>query len=103
MRQFGRIVACGMIEHYNATEPPKGPHNLMYIVGQSLTMRGFIVSNHFDMFEQFRHDMTDWIADGKMTWHETIYDGIEHAPDALIALFQGLNFGKMLVKLGDDD
>jgi len=101
MRQFGRIVACGMIENYNATEPPKGPHNLMNIVGQSLTMRGFIVSNHYDLMERFRQDMSAWIAAGKMTWRETVYDGIEHAPDALIALFHGLNFGKMLVKLGE--
>jgi hypothetical protein len=103
MRQFGRIVACGMIEQYNVTDLPRGPHNLMYIVGLSLTMRGFIVSNHFDMLERFQQDMSKWIAEGKMIWRETIYDGIEHAPDALIALFQGLNFGKMLVKLSDDD
>ena len=102
MRQFGRIVACGMIEQYNATEPPRGPHNLAYIVGKSLTMRGFIVSNHFDLYESFQRDMGTWIAEGKMTWRETVMDGIEHAPDALIGLFKGENFGKMLVKLGDD-
>ena len=102
MRQFGRLVECGMIENYNATEPPKGPHNLMYIVGQSLTMRGFIVSNHFDMMPDFQRDMSEWIAEGKMTWRETVMDGIEKAPDAFIALFKGENFGKMLVKLGDD-
>ncbi len=103
MRQYGRIVACGMIEQYNATEPPKGPHNLANIVGRSLTMRGFIVSNHFDLFKDFQRDMGTWIADGKMTWRETVLDGIEHAPDALIGLFKGENFGKMLVKLSDDN
>ena len=102
MRDFGRIVACGMIENYNATEPPKGPHNLMYIVGQSLTMRGFIVTDHYDLMERFTREMSEWIAEGKVTWRETVYDGIEHAPDALIALFHGMNFGKMLVKLGED-
>jgi NADPH-dependent curcumin reductase CurA len=102
MRTFGRIVACGMIEQYNATEPPKGPPNLMNIVGRSLTMRGFIVLDHLDLMERFTYDMSRWIADGKVTWRETVYDGIEHAPQALIALFQGMNFGKMLVKLGED-
>ncbi|MGA7674108.1 MAG: NADP-dependent oxidoreductase [Rhizomicrobium sp.] len=102
MRSFGRIVACGMIEQYNATEAPKGPPNLMNIVGRRLTMRGFIVSDHLDMMDDFRRDMGAWIADGKMIRRETVYDGIEHAPDALIALFEGLNFGKMLVKLGED-
>ena len=102
MRQFGRLVACGMIEQYNATEPPRGPHNLVNIVGLSLTMRGFIVSNHFDLMADFQRDMSGWIAEGKMTWRETVMDGIEKAPDAFIALFKGENFGKMLVKLGDD-
>ena len=102
MRDFGRIVACGMIEQYNAVEPPKGPSNLMNIVGRRLTMRGFIVRDHLDLLEAFTRDMSEWIADGKVTWHETVYDGIEHAPDALIALFHGMNFGKMLVKLGED-
>ena len=103
MRQFGRIVACGMIEQYNATEPPKASPNLMKIVSRSLTMRGFIVSDHLDLTESFRRDMSEWIAAGKMTWRETIMEGIERAPDALIGLFKGENFGKMLVKLGDDE
>ncbi len=53
MRQFGRIAACGMIEQYNVTEPSAGPNNLMLVVGLSLTIRGFIVSNHFDMMRRF--------------------------------------------------
>jgi hypothetical protein len=102
MRDFGRIVACGMIEQYNAAEPPNGPSNLMSIVSRRLTMRGFIVRDHLDLMERFTSDMSEWIAEGKVTWRETVYDGIEHAPDALIALFHGMNFGKMLVKLGED-
>ena len=103
MRQFGRIVACGMIEQYNATEPPKGPDNLINIVGRSLTMRGFIVIDQFDMMESFVRDMGAWIAEGKMTWREEIKQGIENAPAAMIGLFKGENIGKMLVKLGEDD
>ena len=102
MRDFGRIVACGMIEQYNAIEPPKGPANLMNVIGRRLTMHGFIVRDHLDLMERFTRDMSEWIADGKVTWRETVYDGIEHAPDALIALFHGMNIGKMLVKLGED-
>ena len=48
-------------------------------------------------------DMSGWIAEGKMKWRETIMDGIEKAPEAFIGLFKGENFGKMLVKLGDDE
>ncbi|HSZ73660.1 MAG TPA: NADP-dependent oxidoreductase [Rhizomicrobium sp.] len=102
MRQFGRIAACGMIDQYNATEPPPGPNNLILIVGLSLTVRGFIVSNHFDMMPEFIADMAKWTKEGKMKWRETIVEGIDKAPDAFIGLFKGENFGKMLVKVGPD-
>jgi NADPH-dependent curcumin reductase CurA len=100
MRPFGRLAECGMIEQYNATEPPPGPRNLILVVGLNLTMRGFIVSNHFDMMSDFQRDMAEWIKAGKMTWRETVYEGIERAPEAFIGLFNGENFGKALVRLG---
>jgi NADPH-dependent curcumin reductase CurA len=102
MRQFGRIAACGMIDQYNATTPAPGPNNLILIVGLSLTMRGFIVSNHFDMMPEFLADMAKWAKDGKMKWRETIVEGIDKAPESFIGLFKGENFGKMLVKVGPD-
>ena len=60
MRQFGRLAECGMIEQYNATEPPPGPRNLIMTVGLSLTIRGFIVTNHYDMLPDFMRDMAKW-------------------------------------------
>jgi len=35
-------------------------------------------------------------------WKETVLEGLENAPKAFIALFNGENFGKMLVKIGPD-
>jgi len=102
MRQFGRLAECGMIEQYNATEMPPGPRNMILTVGLSLTIRGFIVSNHYDMLGDFMRDMAGWIASGKMKWKETIYDGLDRAPEAFIGLFKGENFGKMLVRVGPD-
>ncbi len=102
MRQFGRLAECGMIEQYNATEPPPGPRNMIMTVGLSLTIRGFIVTNHYDMLPDFMRDMAKWTAEGKMKWRETIADGIEKAPEAFIGLFKGENFGKMLVRVGPD-
>ena len=37
---------------------------------------------------------------GKITWKQTVREGIENAPAAFLGLFAGENFGKMLVKLG---
>jgi NADPH-dependent curcumin reductase CurA len=102
MNKFGRIVMCGMIDMYNATEPVPGPSNLAYIIGKQLTMQGFIVSDHFDMLMQFYGDLGKWITEGKIKWKETIVDGIENAPRAFIGLFKGENSGKMIVRVGPE-
>ncbi|MEZ5559879.1 MAG: NADP-dependent oxidoreductase [Pseudomonadales bacterium] len=99
MRQFGRIPLCGAISQYNATAPVPGPSNLVMAIGLGLTLRGFIVSHFNHMADQFRRDMAGWIAAGQVKYRETIYEGIERAPDAFIGLFTGANVGKMVVNL----
>jgi NADPH-dependent curcumin reductase CurA len=98
-KPFARFAMCGMISQYNATEPPKGPSNIMYVVGKSLRIEGFIVSNHFDMLPAFLKDMSGWIGSGKLKWRETVDQGIDAAPGAFLKLFKGENLGKMLVTL----
>jgi len=95
-------VMCGMISMYNSVEPPPGPRNLPYVIGKSLKMQGFIVSDFLDLVPQFFADMGAWIAAGKIKWHETVIDGIANAPQAFLGLFTGENIGKMLVRLGPE-
>lgn len=102
MRMNGRIAVCGMIEQYNATSLPPGPSNIVNVIPLRLTIKGFIVSDHFDMMPDFMRDMGRWAKEGKLKWRETIMDGIENAPEAFIGLFKGENFGKMLVRVGPD-
>jgi NADPH-dependent curcumin reductase CurA len=99
-RPFARFALCGMISQYNETGKAEGPSNIILAVGKSLRLEGFIVSNHYDQYAQFAKDMGEWIKSGKITWKETVEDGVERAPDAFIKLFSGENMGKMLVKLG---
>ena len=102
MNNHGRIVACGMISQYNATEPQPSPRNLFLVVGRPLRIQGFIVSDHNVRRSEFNSDMKQWISDGRMKWRETIVEGLEDAPKAFIGLFKGENFGKMIVKVGPD-
>jgi NADPH-dependent curcumin reductase CurA len=102
MNNFGRIVVCGLISQYNVTEPQPGPRNLRLVYEKRLTLRGFIVTDHYDRRPQFLADMKQWISEGKIRWQETIINGIENAPRAFIGLFDGENLGKMLVKIGPD-
>ncbi|KAG0164762.1 hypothetical protein DFQ28_007707 [Apophysomyces sp. BC1034] len=95
---FARIVACGMISQYNLSSP-EPIHNLVQVVTKSLTIQGFIVSNSPEMEEQFRKDMTQWLLDGKIQYRETVAEGIEKTPEALIDVLKGRNFGKQVVSV----
>ncbi len=97
MRPFGRIPLCGAISIYNDTEPSPGPNNLAMAIGLGLTLRGFIVSHFNHLADDFRRDMEAWVTSGAITAKETIYDGIEAAPEAFIGLFTGANTGKMVI------
>jgi NADPH-dependent curcumin reductase CurA len=99
MNDYGRIAVCGMIDQYNATSPKAGPTNLSQIIIKKLTIQGFIIFDHWNEYPAFVSKMTQWIQQGKITAKETVYEGIEQAPDAFIGLFTGKNIGKMLVKL----
>ena len=101
MREFGRIALCGAIAMYNDTEPAPGPTNLARMIGLGLNMRGFLVRHYRHMREEFMRDVGQWLADGSLTYRETVYEGIDKAPEAFIGLFTGANFGKMVVKVGE--
>jgi NADPH-dependent curcumin reductase CurA len=103
MRDHGRIALCGMISQYNDPQPPPGPRFLVAAVTKRLTLRGFIVRDHLDLLPPFHHDMSSWLLDGLIKSRETIYQGLDKAPEAFLALFSGAGTGKVLVRLGPDD
>ena len=102
LRDFGRIVACGSIALYNATEPVPAPRNLFLVVTKRLRYQGFIVRDHGDRLPAFLQEASGWARDGRLRWRETVVDGIEHALVAFLGLLRGENVGKMLVRVGPD-
>jgi NADPH-dependent curcumin reductase CurA len=101
MNTFGRIALCGMISHYNDTEMRPGP-SWAPLLTNRLSVRGFIISDHFDRLPDFLSDMGQWVREGKIKDEETVVEGIENAPRAFMGLLKGENRGKMLVKVGPD-
>jgi NADPH-dependent curcumin reductase CurA len=96
---FGRAAICGAISMYNATEPPAAPRNLSSVVGKRLTLRGFLVADHYDRYGDFLREVGGWIRAGDITFEETFHDGVENAPDAFLDMLRGGNTGKMIVRL----
>ena len=75
------------------------PANLSLIIVKKLKTQGFIVFEHWGEYPAFVQQMGQWIQEGKVSYRETLYVGIESAPEAFMGLFTGKNIGKMLVKL----
>lgn len=99
LRNHGRIVICGMISQYDATEPPAGPRNLVRLIQTRGSIHGLLVLDHADLRDQFVRDVGGWIADGSLRYRETVVDGLENAPQAFLDLMAGRNTGKMLVRV----
>jgi NADPH-dependent curcumin reductase CurA len=97
-----RIPLCGVISEYNSTSPEGSGVTLRSLLTNRATIRGFIVSEHQERFADFIRDCTRWVADGAIRYREDVVDGLEHAPAALLRLFDGRNFGKLLVRVAPD-
>ena len=102
MRLHGKIALCGAIAQYNEAQPQPGPDNVLAVLPLRLTIRGFIVLDHFGLMHQFIDEMGAWVGSGELRYRETIVDGIENMPAAFNGLLSGDNIGKMLVKVGPD-
>ena len=97
MNPFGRIALCGMIAGYDgAPQPLRQP---ALILTMRLTLQGFIVTEHLDIWPRALAELASLVAQKKLTYRESVMEGLEHAPDALMGLLKGRNFGKQLVKL----
>jgi NADPH-dependent curcumin reductase CurA len=99
LRPRGRIAVCGAIAQYNVIEPPPGPRNLALFIVRRLQMRGFIVSDHAHLADEFAREVGGWLREGRITFRETVVDGLENGPEAFLGMLRGENVGKMLVRL----
>jgi NADPH-dependent curcumin reductase CurA len=101
LNPFARVVMCGMVSQYNATEFPPGP-NLGFVVGKRVRIQGLIVSDKPGRIGEWRALAAPWVREGSLKYREDVIAGLENAPDGLIGLLSGRNFGKLVVRVGDD-
>ena len=97
MNAFGRIALCGMIAGYNGAPVPITQPQLLLV--NRITLRGFIVSEHMEVWPEALKELGTMVAMGKLKFKESVAQGIAAAPEAFIGLLSGKNFGKQLVKL----
>ncbi len=97
MNAFGRVAVCGLISGYSGDNYPM--NNLRSILINRLSVQGFIVTEHMEVWPQAIQELGTLLANGELKYRETIAEGLAAAPQAMIGLLQGQNFGKQLVRL----
>ncbi|WP_406249064.1 zinc-binding dehydrogenase [Microbacterium sp. M] len=103
MADGGRIAWVGGISGYNTPTPPSAPRNLLDLVHREIALHGFLVRNHMDERDRYEAFMAPLVADGTVPVDQTVVDGLDAAPSALIGVLTGSNFGKHLVRLAGPD
>lgn len=101
LNPFSRIALCGQVSQYNLTEP-YGVRNLRSLLVNRVLLRGFIVSDHMDLWPKATAELTAWVRAGSLRYRETVARGLANAPRAFIAMLKGDKLGKQVVQLEDD-
>ncbi len=96
-----RIVICGAISQYNNTTAVKGPANYLSLLVNRARMEGIVVFDYADRYHLGVAAMAKWMKEGTFKSKEDVVDGIENFPQALLMLFEGKNFGKLVLKVAD--
>ncbi len=94
-----RIIICGAISQYNATTAIAGPKNYLSLLVNRARMEGIVVFDYADRYHLAVLEMAGYLKDGRMKSKEDIVEGIEHFPEALLKLFNGENFGKLVLQV----
>jgi NADPH-dependent curcumin reductase CurA len=97
----GRVVFCGGIANYNATESPPGPKNYLNLVVQRGRMEGFIVLDYMSRAAETIGALAGWVQAGKIKNKVDVQHGLENAPATLRRLFEGRNDGKQLLRVAE--
>jgi NADPH-dependent curcumin reductase CurA len=96
-----RIIICGAISQYNNTGPIKGPVNYLSLLVNRARMQGIVVFDYAPRFRVAIAELAGYLKDGRIKSKEDIVYGFDTFPEALLRLFRGENFGKLILRVAD--
>lgn len=97
-----RIIICGAISQYNATSAVQGPKNYLSLLVNRARMEGIVVFDYADRYHLAVAEMAGYLKDGRMHSKEDVVQGLENFPQTLLKLFNGENFGKLVLQVAQD-
>ena len=97
-----RIIICGAISQYNNTTPVQGPKNYLSLLVHRARMEGIVVFDYAERFPVAVKELAGYLKEGRMKSKEDIVSGIDTFPETLLKLFNGENFGKLVLQVAKD-
>jgi len=102
-----RVPVCGLVSRYNATKLPDGPDRVSVLMAtiliKRIKMQGFIIFDDYGhRYDEFASHMTELVKTGKIHHREQVVQGLENAPQAFTGMLEGKNFGKLVIKVSDE-
>ncbi len=99
MNKNSTLLFCGTMSDYNSDHMGAGPKNYWQVLARTITVKGYIIADYFDRFEEGQAQMATWLKQDKIRFREHINEGIENCLDTYNLLFTGGNEGKLMLKL----
>jgi len=98
LRRGARIPLIGRISQMHQAQPMSRDPQVALMHARA-RMEGFIVYDWVDRAAEAHAAIAGWLREGRLTYRETIHDGLENTVPAFISMMQGGNLGKALVRL----
>lgn len=106
MAHRGRIVCAGDSSQYDGKEDntlQPGPRGIpQLVISKGLRLEGIFVADYMPRRAEAVQKLAKWLDEGKIKLAVEMWDGLDSAPEALVALMSGKNFGQALVRLSPD-
>jgi NADPH-dependent curcumin reductase len=102
LARHARVVVCGAISQYNATDRIMGPSNYLSLLVNHASMTGFVVTDYLPRYAEGASEMAAWLAAGELKSREDIAEGLQSFPDTLLRLYKGENTGKLVLRVAED-
>jgi hypothetical protein len=97
-----RVIICGAISQYNNTAPVQGPKNYLSLLVNRARMQGMVVFDYADRYAGAAAELAQYLRDGRMKSKEDVVVGLHTFPETLLKLFNGENFGKLVLQVAPD-
>lgn len=97
-----RIIICGAISQYNNTTAVQGPKNYLSLLVNRARMEGIVVFDYADRYHLAVAEMAGYLKDGRMKSKEDVVVGLQTFPETLLKLFNGENFGKLVLQVATE-